>query len=74
MGGLGLWLLAWRLDTHFAVILWMYVSQMLAILPPRRAIPAATLLLGTFWGFEMAWDLTRLSPSGSCIPFFHGRS
>lgn len=61
VGGLGLWLLAWRLDPHFSIIAWIYIGQMLATLPPYVALPATTLLLLTLWGFDVGWDVSRLS-------------
>jgi signal transduction histidine kinase len=62
VGGLGLWLLAWRLDPHFFVIAWIYIGQMLILLPPYVALPATALLLLTLWGFDMGWDVSRVSP------------
>lgn len=59
--GLGLSLLIWRLDPHFSIIPGVYIGQMLAILPPRVALPVAIPLLLTLWGFDIGWDVSRVS-------------
>ncbi len=60
VGGLGLWLIEWRLDAYFFVVYWMYFGQMCANLPTLLALPATFLALLAGWGLTIGWDVSRV--------------
>lgn len=60
-GNLSLWLIASHLTHHFAMVYWVYVAQMYALLPPRVSIPTTVLTFGVFLELDVGWDFTHVS-------------
>ena len=58
LGSLALWYVEWRLDGDFFWLIMTYFGQMFGLLPPRGAIPGATLIYFFVIGQSNGWDIS----------------